>query len=90
MVRSSFQSLYKLSFSTVLHPNLSFVGIALILFVNATAMLWKKKKLKQTLNLPIFFATPILFFFSTLVRHLFFVPEDDHITFELSMSLVYG
>lgn len=41
-------------------------GIALILFINSTKTLLKKKRLNENLNLPIFIAAPILFFFSTL------------------------
>lgn len=44
-------------------------GIAIILFINSTQTLLKKKKLNENLNLPIFIASPILFFFSTL--HIF-------------------
>lgn len=44
-------------------------GIALILFINATRTLLKKKKVNENLNLPIFIAAPVLFFFATL--HIF-------------------
>jgi len=44
-------------------------GIALILFINATRTLLKKKRVNENLNLPIFIAAPILFFFATL--HIF-------------------
>jgi len=41
-------------------------GIALVLFISSTQTLLKKRKYNENLNLPIFLASPILFFFSTL------------------------
>lgn len=42
-------------------------GIALILFIESTQALLKKKRLSKNLALPIFIANPVLFFFATFV-----------------------